>query len=340
MENADEKIDFASAPSALARKFQNESEGITEIVRINTSFRGDVVSDKMNIPIRGYYVDSNFFSVFDFDMIQGNPLEALTKPNSIVLSESVAKKFVISGDLLGKIIEVEGIGNFEVTGVIKDQKRTHLWFEVLVSFSTLPSEIRGEESNPIQWTSYTDQYIYLLVNDPANRAKLQESLNRIAGEVSKLSKDTKVVFKLQKLGDITPGPDLENSIGPDTDYTLIVIFVTICLLILLPACFNYANISHRPGAETVERNRFEEDTGWGESSDLLSVYYRDRSHHGYFAGGRRHRLLGNPTRFRRNDAWLVAGPEPELGNGGYVFPFCYCHRFSDWRLPRAALCWS
>lgn len=55
--------------------------------------------------------------------------------------------------------------------------------------------------------------------------------------------DTKVAFSLQPLGDITPGPDLENAIGPDTDYTLIVVFGTICLLILLPACFNYANLS-------------------------------------------------------------------------------------------------
>ena len=57
------------------------------------------------------------------------------------------------------------------------------------------------------------------------------------------SNDAKVSFELQPLGDITPGPDLENSIGPDTDYTLIVVFGTISLLILLPACFNFANIS-------------------------------------------------------------------------------------------------
>jgi ABC-type antimicrobial peptide transport system permease subunit len=238
-----EKTDFASAPLALANRLEYEAEGIEEVTRMNASFKGDVVTHKMNIPIQGFYADANFFSVFDFEMIQGNPFNALSKPNSIVLTESVAKKFVASGDLVGKPLEIEDLGLFEVTGVVKDQRRTHLWFEALVSLSTLPAEIRGEESNPDQWTHYKNQYIYLLVDDFSDREKLQESLNSISEDVNRVLYDAKVTFKLQSLGDITPGPDLENSTGWDTDYTLIVVFATICLLILLPACFNYANIS-------------------------------------------------------------------------------------------------
>lgn len=242
-ENGDTKELFASAPPALRHNLMEESEVIKEIVRIHSSFRGDVVSDKMNIPIQGYYVDANFFSVFDFEMILGNPREALVKPRSIVLTESVARKFMASGDLVGKALEVEGLGYFEVTGIIKDQRRTHFLFEALISFSSLTPAIQGEESDPKQWTHFDDQYMYLLTNLPSSKEKLQQSLNRISNEVNALKLDAKVEFTLQALGDITPGPDLENSIGPDSDYTLIVVFGTICLLILLPACFNYANLS-------------------------------------------------------------------------------------------------
>lgn len=244
MEKGGDREELASAPSSLATSMRHETAGIEEIVRVNASFRGDVVSDKVNIPIRqGYYVDSSFFSVFDFEMIQGNPQVALSKPNSIVLIESVAKKIEASGDLLGKAIEIDGLGMFEVTGVIKDPKRTHLWFEALVSFSTLPADVRGDEHNQEQWLSYKDQYIYLVVENASNTDKIQQSLDRIAREVYSPSKDARVAFMLQALNDITPGPDLENSIGPDTDYVLIVVFGTICLLILLPACFNYGNMS-------------------------------------------------------------------------------------------------
>lgn len=243
LERGGEKTEFASAPLALKYQLQNESVGIEEITRINASFNRDVVTEKMNIPIQGYYADSNFFSVFDFEMVQGSRQQALSKPNSIVLAESVARKFSASGDLLGKTLEIDGLGNFEVTGVIKDQKQTHLWFEALVSFSTLSTEMRGEGSNLDQWTHYENQYIYLLAEDFADKEKLQQALNRISSGVNRISADAKVTFQLQSLENITPGPDLENSIGGDTDYTLIVVLATICLLILLPACFNYASIS-------------------------------------------------------------------------------------------------
>jgi putative ABC transport system permease protein len=238
-----DRVEFASAPAALAARLHDQAAGIGEIIRINSTFSGNIVSDKLNLPVRGYYADNNFFKAFDFEMIQGNPLTALSKPNAIVLTELVAKKIEPSGDLVGHSIEIEGIGTFEVTGIVKEQKRTHLMFETLVSFSSLPASMRGEESRPSQWTSYWDQYIYLLLDETSDSKNLQQSLDHIARDVYSQSREETVSFQLQALGDITPGPDLENSIGPDTDTTLFGVFTTICLLILLPACFNYGNIS-------------------------------------------------------------------------------------------------
>ncbi len=127
---------------ALAKKL-HDYPGIQEIVRLNSSLSGEIVTKHMNLPIRGYFADANFFTVFDFEMIQGNPLTALAKPNNIVLTESLAKKIEPSGDLLGSVIEIEGQGSFEVTGIIKDQRRSHFMFEVLISFQTLSHCAKG-----------------------------------------------------------------------------------------------------------------------------------------------------------------------------------------------------
>ncbi|MEZ4900869.1 MAG: ABC transporter permease [Spirosomataceae bacterium] len=48
------------------------------------------------------YTDSNFFSVFDFPMLMGNPKTSLTKPNSVVISEEMALTFLIQPKLLVK----------------------------------------------------------------------------------------------------------------------------------------------------------------------------------------------------------------------------------------------
>lgn len=241
-ENADNKEHFASAPSALLYKLSAEP-GIKQMTRLHATLSSEVITDKMDIPVYGYYADSNFFSVFDFEMVQGNPVNALSKPNSIVLTESVARKFEASGNVLGNVLEMKGLGQFEVTGVIKDQRRSHFLFEALVSFSSLPADISGDNSTPDQWTHFNDQYLYVLTNQEDDHEMVQRSLDRITKDVNKLTSGAKVDFILQALGDITPGPDLENSIGPDSDNTLIIVFATICVLILLPACFNYANLS-------------------------------------------------------------------------------------------------
>jgi ABC-type antimicrobial peptide transport system permease subunit len=94
----------------------------------------------------------------------------------------------------------------------------------------------------MQWIQCNDQYLYLLLAD-SSKPKLLDLLGGIEESVNRQLHDAKMSFQLQPLGDITPGPDLENAIGPDTDLTLLGVFVTICLLILIPACFNYANLS-------------------------------------------------------------------------------------------------
>lgn len=51
---------YASTPPALAHRLKDESADVKEITLINSSFHGDVVSDRMNIPIHGYYAEETF----------------------------------------------------------------------------------------------------------------------------------------------------------------------------------------------------------------------------------------------------------------------------------------
>ncbi|MBT1705158.1 ABC transporter permease [Chryseosolibacter indicus] len=241
VEKGVKRTDLASAPFILTKVLENEVPEIEEVVCINAAFSSVVVSSKVNIPVQGYYADDNFFSVFDFKLIQGNPRTALLKPNSILLKESVATKLGKSRELIGSMIEIEGAGLFEVTGIVKDESLSHFSFEVLVSMSTLPDTITQRYIAGV-WKSFRDQYIYILASDQTRREKLQESLDRITNILNEKARDSRISLKLQALADITPGPDLENSLGPDTDYLLIFIFGTISLLILAPACFNYSNI--------------------------------------------------------------------------------------------------
>ena len=120
-EKGSQKYSLASTPAVLADKLKNNVPGIESITRITSNFRGDVVINNNNIPVQGFYVDPEFLTMFSFELLEGNISEALRKPNSIILTQTSAKKFFGNNAALGKVIEVANKGSYAVTGILKDQ---------------------------------------------------------------------------------------------------------------------------------------------------------------------------------------------------------------------------
>jgi putative ABC transport system permease protein len=231
--------DFASSPIALGEKIENEFTGVKEVVRIYASFYGDAVLEKENIGLQGYYTDSNFLSVFSFPLLSGNAGSALTKPNTIVLTETAAEKLFATTDVVGQSIAFKDLGVFEITGVMKDYpKNTQFRFEALTSYASLPQNFVSTEQ---QWTHYQNQFVYLLFDEKTKPSHLQNYLNQLA-EKSYAKSPIKASFELQALENVVTS-EVSNSIGPQWEISGFIVFGVIALLILLPACFNYTNIS-------------------------------------------------------------------------------------------------
>lgn len=251
--NTEREWQLAGAPFSIADNLDQGFAGIKKIARINAGFNGDVVAGNLDLPIRGFYADTHFFEMFTFPLIKGNPATALSKPNSIVITEATARKVFNSTDVLGRTLELknvrrakDSVAMYEVTGVLAEPpSNSHLWFEALVSFGTLPAEYQTYTGNFKDVSSYGHQYVYILVDDNSVLPRLQARLDELSKEPSKRA-EAKIKFHLQALTDIVPGVDLSTlggSLGPVWENEGFIIFGVICLLILLPACFNYTNIS-------------------------------------------------------------------------------------------------
>jgi putative ABC transport system permease protein len=107
-------------------------------------------------------VDSTIFDVFDIDLIRGNARTALTKPNSMVISESTARRYFGDEDPLGKIMTSDRVRERIVTGVYKDIPRnSHFHYDFLVSFSNHP------QSRSTVWAS-NGLYTYIVLKEGAN----------------------------------------------------------------------------------------------------------------------------------------------------------------------------
>lgn len=234
-----EQLDYATAPVLLAEKFA-ENPDVDEAVRIRAGFSEEIKHAQGSMPLRGYYTEPGFLRVFTYTITQGNAVVALTKPNSIILTESAALRFFNTTDVLGKTLESEQGGLFEIGAVMKDHPiNSHLKFEALVSLSTIPE---ATESVHDQWMHYDREYVYFLLREGGNIKRIQTELNTIAQNIY-TNLPIKATFETQHLSDITMGPDYRQAIGPKWEMSGMIAFAVIAALILLPACFNYTNIS-------------------------------------------------------------------------------------------------
>ncbi|MET0243161.1 MAG: ABC transporter permease, partial [Flavitalea sp.] len=115
--NGQENPLYASAPSGLAQKLQEEIAGVETVVRVNTLLSGTGKFQDKKIGMQGYFTDPSFLKVFNFPLLRGDKNTALNEPNSILISETKAK--TIFGDVegLGQVIRLEPYGDLLVTGI-------------------------------------------------------------------------------------------------------------------------------------------------------------------------------------------------------------------------------
>jgi putative ABC transport system permease protein len=234
-----EEADYASAPLALAEKIDEEFAGAASVVRIIKAYDNPVKTEKDNIPVKGYYVDPAFLSVFSFDVIQGNA-QSLTAPNHVMITESLAGKLFNSTDVIGKTLDFQRGPAMEITGLLKDHpQNSHLSFEILISLASIPESNLARSD---RWNNYDFQYVYVLLKEGSAGDDLKRYLDAVSADVYANS-TVSVSFIPQHLREIAAGDDRRQAIGVKWEASGFLLFALFAALILLPACFNYTNIS-------------------------------------------------------------------------------------------------
>jgi len=95
----------------------------------------------------GFIADSSIFAMFDLEFLSGDPQTALEEPNTVVLTESLAKKYFANEDPIGKILLNENRKqSYQITGVIQDMPRnTHLRIDYMISMPSFVSILGNAE---------------------------------------------------------------------------------------------------------------------------------------------------------------------------------------------------
>jgi len=133
--------DFKAAvsPSGMAEGLQSEMPEIKSTVRLSKpSTNLFEVGEKKFEEKKVFCVDSNFLQVFSFRLLKGNASTALQRPDGILITEEMSKKYFGKQEALGKIIRKDNSENFVVTGVLADPPaNSHLQFDIILPMSYL-----------------------------------------------------------------------------------------------------------------------------------------------------------------------------------------------------------
>ena len=225
---------------ALGDHLEKEYPFIETALTIHSGFRPIVNRNDNQLDFHGYFVDPEFFDVFSFDLVKGNAKTALSKPNTMILTTSVAEKLFRDVDPIGKVVSTES-GDFTITGIMPNLKQTHLYFEVLTS--TLTYDRNQPSRTDSEWIDFRDHYLYVLLQPETNGETLKGALSQASAKAMEYHPYKTIQLESVVLDEAVPRWNISNALGIGWDYPSMLFFLFIGLLILLPAIFNYTNLS-------------------------------------------------------------------------------------------------
>lgn len=252
--NNNENINIASAGYMLAEESKKVIPEIENTARFTRTGRANMKNpDNNNTFYQTVTVANNgFMELFDFKALAGDPKSALKEPNTIVLTEDLAKQLFNKTDVVGKVVQWEFMETpLKITAVIKNHPRNSSFdFASVYSEATFLSDTGYARSAITDWSS--DNYtVYALLKDKANPTSVASKITNLIASNFVQPAGSKISYSLQPLKDIhlrsegvVDGARNSNVEAiSNGSFFYIKIFGLVALFILFIACINYMNLT-------------------------------------------------------------------------------------------------
>jgi putative ABC transport system permease protein len=188
------------------------------------------------------YADPEFFTFFSFPLIAGSVDDVLNRPGTVVVTESMARKYFGNDDPLGKTLLLNNRFPLEVTGVASDPSvHSHLDFHFVASYRTFYANqgIPGEVNS--FWWPPTHTYVKL--HPDASASALNDQLPAFGERHRDADDNSRMTTMLQPLTEIWLGPDYRGQQQAGGSMAYIYLFSAVAVFILVLACVNFINLA-------------------------------------------------------------------------------------------------
>ena len=255
--------EIALTPPMVAELLATELPAVKASTRINPGGGlirvGEDVFEQQSV----FFADASVFEVLTHPFRIGDAATALDRPDTIVLTETTAKRYFGDANPIGQTITYRDRDELEVTGVIEDvPTNAHYSFDAVAALDP--------PDNPPVWSN-ANYHTYVRTHDAASAAALPRQLDAM---LARLEADGQEPWGLEAMP-IT-GIHLYSTVEYELDTVgsirVVYGFSVVALLILLIACINYMNLATARSAQRAEEVGLRKSIG-ALRSQLIGQFY-------------------------------------------------------------------
>ena len=230
-----------SMPFPLKETIKEKSSQIKHVVMTNWGEGNMLQVGEKRLNKLGLSASEDFFKMFSFEMIKGDPNTALADPSSIVITESTAKAFFDDEDPINQLIKVDNGQELKVTGVIKDvPKQSFFNFEYVLPFAyyeATQSWVRYSKDN---WNNNSFQ-MYVQLQPEATEAEVNNSIQNMIKDNNPKAPTAKLF--LHPMSKWRLYSNFENGVNSGGMIEYVRLFIAIAIFVLVIACINFMNLA-------------------------------------------------------------------------------------------------
>jgi putative ABC transport system permease protein len=234
-----EQLQFAAFPAEFGPSLKAANAYIEEYVRCMQAHGSMVVknperSGQMFYEEHIMYADPSILRVFSFKLSKGNPHKVLSRPNDVVLSQRMVKKYFGNQDPMGKTLWFEGGHILQVVGIAENPPSNSSFnFDFLLSVEAFPILYGLDKA---KWAAGGNLNTFLLLSSEKHATYVEKELNKT---VKQKGFENDIAYSLENLAEI----HLNNNFKNTQSTKLIYLFAAIAVLILSLALFNYMSLT-------------------------------------------------------------------------------------------------
>ncbi len=235
---------FDGTPYELAEELKASLPEVVNAASVGTVKNYFSVEDELFQREEGLIADNSFIEMFSFKFIKGDKRNALSRPMSILLSESLANKLFGQGKGLGKIVRLNKKTDFTITGIYADHpKDSHMNVDYMISYNSYEGFYGVKPKKG--WDKHYS-CTYIMVNHNVNNNKLSQKIKNVLASHTTAQEGIREWLSLRPITDIylqTTNVQSNVMAGLKNNIVVIYLFIAIAFFTAFITALNYISMN-------------------------------------------------------------------------------------------------